>query len=218
MIFSLLALFCFAAQAVEITPTTRVAQSIEFSDDMSFKNLDLAVERQLRSASYQALKGKIKFGTKVYPKIVLRDSLVLLKSITAQTRNCLQKNSRESCMNFFNKELNAKFAIYRPVPKAGEQGHQRTVKTTQFTSYYSPDLIGSRVRTDKYTRAIYKRPTEAADQNHTRVAIDYHGALEGKGLELFYVDASFYDIYLLHVQGGGRIKIMNADGSCLAAI
>jgi membrane-bound lytic murein transglycosylase A len=212
MIFSLLALVSFAAHAVEITPTVRVKQSIEFADDMSFKNLDLAITRQLASVGYQHLSGSIRFGTLYYPKTVLRDSLLLLQDIVSKTRACLTKDTKEACMAFFNRELNDKFAIYAPVPKKGEQGYRKS-KTTQFTSYYSPDLTGSRVRTDRFTRAIYKTPTNPADQNFTRTQIDYHGALEGKGYELFYVEDSFYDIYLLHVQGGGRIKILNPDGT-----
>lgn len=213
MIFGALLLFSFAAQAqTQITPTTRVHQSIEFSDDMSFKNLDLAIERQLAASSYRNLTGNIRFGTLTYPRTVLRDSLLLLKQITGETRECLQKNTKESCMAFFNRELNAKFNIYRPVPGKGEQGYGK-VNTTQFTSYYSPDMTGSRVRTERFSRAIYRMPDNAADLNYTRVDIDYKGALDGKGLEIFYVSDSFYDLYLLHIQGGGRIKVYNEDGT-----
>ena len=65
--------------AVEITPTIRLNQSISFADDMNFANLDLAIERQLTSYDIQGLAGDIRFGTKVYPRKVMRDSLVLLK-------------------------------------------------------------------------------------------------------------------------------------------
>src|SRR5690606_28741565 len=81
---------------------------------------------------------------------------------------------------------------------------------THFTSYYSPDFNGSRVPTERFKRPIYKKPTNG--ENPTRVEIDYHGALAGKGLELFYVEESFYDLYLLHVQGGGRITLHNENG------
>jgi membrane-bound lytic murein transglycosylase A len=212
MIFSLLIFISFGAHAIEVTPTTRVHQSIEFSDDMSFRNLDLAIERQLASANYRNLNGSIRFGTLTYPKSILKDSLILLKSIVGETRACLQKNTKESCMGFFNKELNERFNIYKPVPARGEDGYRKE-KTTHMTSYYSPDLTGSRVRTARFNRAIYKKPSNPADQNFSRVQIDYYGALEGKGYELFWVEDSFYDLYLLHVQGGGRIKILNPDGT-----
>src|SRR5690606_39167579 len=86
-------------------------------------------------------------------------------------------------------------------------------KLTKFTSYYSPDLHGSRVRTNRYSRPIYKKPVLPEDRNFTRVEIDYHGALAGKGNELFWVEESFYDLYLLHVQGGGRINLFDEKGN-----
>lgn len=212
MIFCFLVLISLGAQAVEVTPTRRVYQSIEFSDDMSFKNLDLAIERQMNSNGYRNLSGTIRFGTMTYPKSVLKDSLILLQEIVNETRACLQKSTKESCMGYFNNQLNTRFNIYRPAPSRNERGYKNP-KTTHMTSYYSPDLTGSRVRTPRFNRAIYKMPTNPADQNFSRVQIDYKGALEGKGYELFWVEDSFYDLYLLHVQGGGRIKIHNPDGT-----
>lgn len=196
----------------EVTPTTRLNQSLTFSDDMQFENLDLAVERQLKSFAIGGLAGTIKFGTKTYPKSILKDSLLLLQSLARDARDCMKSNPESVCLNVFNAEINARFAFYVPVPGKAEPGY-RSKKTTKFTSYYSPDLNGSRVPTERFKRAIYKKPTNTADQNYTRVAIDYKGALAGKGLDIFYVEESFYDLYLLHVQGGGRITINNPDGS-----
>lgn len=196
----------------EATPTQRVYQSLNFADDMSFENLDLAIERQLNSNNYRSLKGTIKFGSKSYPKTVLRDSLLLLRSLTQEARRCLKVNPEAVCMNAFNQAINEKFAIYIPVPSKKEPGY-RTKSTTKFTSYYSPDLHGSRVPTERFKRAIYRKPDLPSEQNHTRVDIDYRGALAGKGYEIFWVEESFYDLYLLHVQGGGRINVFNPDGT-----
>lgn len=196
----------------EVTPTARLNQSLTFADDMQFENLDLAIERQLKSFAVGGLSGTIKFGSKVYPKTVLKDSLLLLQTLARDARDCIKTNPESVCLNMFNAEINARFAFYVPVPGRNEPGY-RTKKTTQFTSYYSPDLNGSRVPTERYKRAIYKKPENPADQNYTRVAIDYKGALAGKGLDIFYVEESFYDLYLLHVQGGGRITINNPDGT-----
>lgn len=194
------------------TPTRRVTQSIDFADDMDFQNLELAIERQLSAYDVMGLKGSIRFGTKVYRRTVLRDSLSLLRDLTIMAKTCFKSYEKSFCLNTFNAEVNRRFAIYKPIPKKGELGYRKT-KTTQYTSYYSPDLVGSRVKSARFSRAIYGMPTNPADQNYTRVQIDYKGALEGKGHELFYVEDSFYDLYLLHVQGGGRIKIINPDGS-----
>lgn len=205
-------LFISGSLMAEVTPTARLNQSLTFSDDMQFEKLDLAIERQLNSFAVGGLAGTIKFGTKVYPKTILKDSLVLLQVLARDARDCMKSNPESVCLNMFNAEINARFAFYVPVPGKTEQGY-RSKKTTQFTSYYSPDLHGSRVPTERFKRAIYKKPENPADQNYTRVAIDYKGALAGKGLDIFYVEESFYDLYLLHVQGGGRINITNPDGS-----
>ena len=205
LLITLLALYSGLSLAQEVTPTTRLQQSVTFSDDLQFENLDLAIERQLTSFARIGLKGQIKFGTKVYPKTVLKDSLLILRDLTKKALSCQRTKPATACLDQFNLEMNTKFAIYVPVAK-------KKRAQTKFTSYYSPDLHGSRVPTEKYKRAIYRKP-DAPHDNYTRVAIDYHAALAGKGYEIFWVEESFYDLYLLHVQGGGRINIFNADGT-----
>jgi membrane-bound lytic murein transglycosylase A len=195
----------------EMTPTELLDQSLEFSDDLNFDNLDLAISRQLKSYDRSGLKGTIQFGKTVYPKTVLRDSLVLLKDISDSTKTCMKINSEASCLINMNRQLNEKFAIYVPVPGESEAGFGKK-ETTKFTSYYSPDVNGSRIPTERFKRAIYRKPAPPHD-NYTRVEIDYQGALQGKGLEIFWVEESFFDLYLLHVQGGGRINIHNTDGT-----
>ncbi len=205
--------FCLSGFAQEVTPTSRVYQSIEFTDDLDFQNLSLAIDRQLTSYEVQGMGGTIKFGSVNYPKSVLKESLLLLKEITENGKECLVEQTREYCHTQINTKLNASFLIYKPIPKKTEMGFRTGRNSTHFTSYYSPDLTGSRVKTEKYKHAIYKKPADESQQNYTRVQIDYQGILEGKGLELFYVEDSFFDLYLLHVQGGGRIKIFNEDGT-----
>jgi len=208
----ILALVCTSAFAQEVTPTKRLYQTLDFSDDLDFQNMDLAIARQLKAYERINLKGQIKFGTKVYPKTVLKDSILLLKTISENYQSCMKVNSKEACLQEMNKAMNDQFAIYVPVPKSSEPGYGKKL-TTKFTSYYSPDLTGSRTPTERFKNAIYSKPAEQHLQNFTRVQIDYKGALQGKGYEIFYVEDSFYDLYLLHVQGGGRINIINPDGS-----
>lgn len=210
----LLALISLNLWAVENTPTIRVNQSIEFSDDMRFENLELAIDRQLVAYAANGLAGTIRFGNTTYKKTVLRDSLLTLKSIARDGKNCLLERALIDCLNNFNVDINNNFAIYRPLPSKSEAGYSKPRElSSKFTSYYSPDMTGSTVRTARYNRPIYGLPRDTRDQNFTRVQIDFQGALRGKGLELFWVDNSFFDIYLLHVQGGGRIRIQNDDGT-----
>lgn len=191
----------------QITPTQRLNQTLEFADDMDFESMDLVIERQLKSFEQMGLAGTIKFGTKTYPKAVLKDSLLLFQELSAKARDCFKIAVRESCLQSFNASLNEKFAIYIPVASKSKN------LKTKFTSYYSPDLHGSRTPTERYKRAIYRMPEVVADRNFTRVDIDYKGVLQGKGYEIFWVEESFYDLYLLHIQGGGRINITNPDGT-----
>lgn len=202
----------FSVFATEITPTVLVEQSVSFADDMKFSNLDLAVDRQLTSYLAQGLQGDIRFGSKVYPKKVLRESLLLLKELVTAAKKCHETQPESVCLDQFNLEVNNKFAIYKPIPKKSEEGFMNEL-TTKYTSYYSPDLTGSRVPTERFNHAVYRMPIEPELQNFSRVDIDYKGALAGKGYEIFWVENSYFDLYLLHVQGGGRINLENADGT-----
>ena len=209
LVFLMSALNCLA---VEVTPTVLVNQSLSFVDDLDFANLNLAIERQLSSYDLRGLSGDITFGQKVYPKIVLKESLVLLRELAEENKQCLATQAKETCLDILNREINEKFLIYKPVPKKTENGYKAEL-TTKYTSYYSPDVTGSRTPTERYNHAIYSMPKEASLQNFSRVEIDYKGALAGKGYEIFWVEDSYFDLYLLHVQGGGRINIVNPDGS-----
>jgi membrane-bound lytic murein transglycosylase A len=204
-------LFSLNLKAQEVTPTERVYQSLDFVDDIDFANIDLVIDRQLAAYRRMGLRGTIRFGTKEYPRTVLQESLESLRALAHQFKHCQVKTPKVQCQQQFNQQMNRLFAIYRPVPAAGELGHGR--QQTHFTSYYSPDISGSRVPTERFKNVIYRLPTDPADRNFSRVEIDFHGALKGKGLELFYVEDSLYDLYLLHVQGGGRIRIHNPDGT-----
>jgi membrane-bound lytic murein transglycosylase A len=208
---SLIFLFISLNVTAETTPTRRLYQSLNFSDDIQFENLSLAIDRQLRSYKQIGLRGTIKFGNDTYQKSVLKESLELLNELTLATRKCLENSAEVYCLNIFNAQINARFAFYVP-QQSMAPAHSKTISGTKFTSYYSPDLHGSRTPTERFKRAIYRQP-EVPHNNYTRVAIDYHGALDGRGYEIFWVEESFYDLYLLHVQGGGRINIFNPDGS-----
>ena len=207
----ILASFTAHAQT-EITPTQRSYESISFEDDLDFDNIELAIARQLRSYDRMGLKGSIRFGTKVYPKIILRDSLLHFQKLAQKAKECLKKRVvRTNCYDQFNASMNEDFAIYKTVPGKEESGYGKK-QWTKFTAYYSPDFHGSRTPTERFNKAIYSMPTNELDRKQTRVDIDYNGALKGKGLELFYVEESFYDLYLFHVQGGGRIHVYDSSG------
>lgn len=97
-----------------------------------------------------------------------------------------------------------------------------------FTGYYESSLNGSRKKTKKFWYPLYKRPPELVlsqgkekkwgvlswgkvSPYYDRAAID-EGVLEGKGLELVWVDDPV-EAFFLHVQGSGRVKL--PDGTVM---
>ncbi|MCE3255013.1 MAG: murein transglycosylase [Rickettsiaceae bacterium] len=79
-----------------------------------------------------------------------------------------------------------------------------------FTGYYVPELRGSKVKTDIYKYPIYSKPTDLTLEPYfTREEIE-NGALNQKGLELFYVSDPV-DLFFMQVQGSGRVIL--EDGS-----
>lgn len=195
--------------AQEITPTERVAQSLSFEDDMDLNLLDKAIDRQLENYSKRGLKGTIQFGSKTYPRTILKESLLELKKIAAQTKDCLLASERETCYADMSLAMNQRFVIYRPLPKSTERGYAD--KKTFFTSYYTPDFRGSREKSAEYKNPIYALPATDADRTRTRVEIDFDKKLAGKGLEFLWVKETLFDIYFMHIQGGGRVVL--PDGS-----
>jgi membrane-bound lytic murein transglycosylase A len=102
------------------------------------------------------------------------------------------------------------------------------------TGYYEPELEGSRERSEKYQVPVYRRPDDIVQVKpdhlralyndslsvmrrsgdelvpyYTRAEID-SGALDGKGLELLYLDDPV-ELFFMQIQGSGRVRL--TDGS-----
>ena len=131
--------------------------------------------------------------------------------------------SAEAARAFFESE-------FRPflVRTAGGSGF--------FTGYYEPEVNGSRVRTNRFTVPIYRRPDDLVDVDARspppglsagtsfarqterglapypdRRAIEC-GALAGRGLELVWLDNPV-DVFFIHIQGSARVRL--ADGALI---
>lgn len=93
---------------------------------------------------------------------------------------------------------------------------------TLFTGYYEPELSGAREKTGPYRYPVYSVPPEIVpDETATaepaepwlsRRQIEENGVLEGRGLEIAWVDDPV-DLFFLQVQGSGRIRLR--DGTVL---
>ena len=108
---------------------------------------------------------------------------------------------------------------------AGEQASARTFfelffrpvlieegRPALFTGYFEPELYGSRIRTGRFRYPIYRRPPGLPSGPwHTRAEIENRGLLEGRGLELAWVDDPV-DVFFLQIQGSGRIRFKDGTG------
>lgn len=83
-----------------------------------------------------------------------------------------------------------------------------------FTGYYEPELSGSRTRSATHRWPIYRTPPELRPgvKWYTRAEIEEYRLLQGRGLEIAWIDDPV-DVFFLQVQGSGRIRL--TDGSAI---
>ncbi|MCG6901544.1 MAG: MltA domain-containing protein [Rhodobacter sp.] len=83
-----------------------------------------------------------------------------------------------------------------------------------FTGYFEPELKGSRTRGGRFQYPLYRKPPEIRNGTAwlSRAEIEETGILDGRGLEIAWIDDPV-DVFFLHIQGSGRIRL--TDGSML---
>ena len=191
------------------TPTKKVTGDAipHFSDDILFERLDQVIQRQLEFDKKTPRKGKIRFGKTTYPLSHVRKTLRTFLEVAAEHRTCMElaenNEQKESCQTKLNQKIRNQFDVFSPDLKAGDPRHGQE-KDTFFTSYYTPTLKASRVRTDRFKYGIYKLPKNSRLRKATFNQIYFKDKLEGKNLALFYVE-DLFELYFLHIQGGGKI-------------
>ncbi|HEY9022565.1 murein transglycosylase A [Seohaeicola sp. SP36] len=79
-----------------------------------------------------------------------------------------------------------------------------------FTGYFEPELSGSLSPSDRFRFPVYRMPPEAREASVwlSRSEIETTGALQGRGLEIAWVDDPV-ELFFLQIQGSGRIKLPN---------
>ncbi|MDG4646953.1 MltA domain-containing protein [Roseibacterium sp. SDUM158017] len=96
--------------------------------------------------------------------------------------------------------------FFRPVLIGGDE-------PALFTGYFEPELDGSRIRTPRYRFPIYRVPPELGNGPWlSRAEIETTGVLEGRNLEIAWVDDAV-ELFFLQIQGSGRIRM--TDGSII---
>lgn len=113
---------------------------------------------------------------------------------------CALASSQPSARTFF--EL-----FFRPVVINAEE-------QALFTGYFEPELNGSRRRGGRYQYPLHSLPPELKKGGlwHSRRDIEERGLLDGRGLELVWIDDPV-EKFFLQIQGSGRVKL--AEGGAM---
>ncbi len=184
-----------------VTPTHLVDSSkIQFEDDLDFSQLSIAIERQIKAYAdgRVPLNGSIQFGSDIFPKSILKDTLIEFRALAEGAANCIRNTSRKDCIASFRTSVRDQYLVYSP-----------NQSESFFTAYYSPEYEGSLTPSPKYALPLYKKPDSAGLTSLTRSQIIFDERLKGKNLEIAYLDASLFDLYMLQVQGGGRVDLID---------
>lgn len=195
-----------------VTPTRKVdlKEWPRLVDDLDFKDMEVAIDRQLVRYQQKDLSGTIQFGNQRYPLTKAVESLKRFRRHALDYQKCVAKSNKTTCASSFQNVMQKEFHLYAPVltpddPRYGEE------KQTLFTAYYTPLIRGRTTRDSRFRYGVYDKPLSSSLASSTRKQIDFEGVLNGKGFDLFYSD-DLFELYLLHVQGGGRVMLENKSG------
>ena len=119
------------------------AADIDFSDDLNFESLELAVERSIHYYEGAGENYVFRMPDKRVDARLLKDSLKGFLSLLRSKDNHTKLKD----------VIAAKFDVYR-VKGEGDSGK------VFFTGYYEPLLEGSLVRTEQYRYPIYRVPPD----------------------------------------------------------
>lgn len=195
------------------TPTKKLkaASFPAFADDLDFRGLKLALRRQIKRFESKNLTGKIVMGGVTYPLTKVRDSVVVFDQVLDQFFSCSAARPKDVCYREFNQAIRARFNVFTPAltkkdPRFGRENF------ALFTGYNTYAVEGRLTRDAEFKHPIYINPRANGLNGKTRVDIHFDSAFDGKGLELFYVK-SLFDIYMMHVQGSGKVLYSRPDGT-----
>ncbi len=183
-------------------------------DDLDAESLVLAVSRSLEYYDRLPSGWQYRIGDTLYSVQELKESLLLFLNICLNAASDEERDAR----------IRETFDVYRSAGN-GEAGQ------VVFTGYYEPVLQGSLEKTERFRYPIYRVPDDAVvvylgkfwskyrgerlvgrvEKGElvpypTRAEIDGKGYLDGKGLEIVWVDDPV-ELFFLHIQGSGRILL-----------
>lgn len=185
------------------------------ADDLELEGIELSLQRQKKAFKRRSMSGSLTIGGKKYKLSVIEKTLKNFEKEVKRIKKCFKDTDREACWEEFNLRLKERFDFYRPLVKQ-KSGRKPSLAPMQknfahFTGYYSPTIQGSLTKTSEFPYAIYTKPKSDRERRYTREQIIFEKKLEGKGLNLFYIK-DLFALYLLHLEGGGRVVIKTAGG------
>ncbi len=206
----MIAFACPTFAGTVVTPTEKVPNSQWpfFTDDLNFVGLKTVLTRQLNRFKTVNLNGTIQYGADQYPLTKVRDSLSRFLAIVEQYQACSPAGGVK-CIEWVNRELRRRFNLYQPHLVPGDP-HYGENDPAFFTAYYTPLMTVSKTRIGVFQHGIYALPRSLALKQKSRDQIDFHDALENRGLDLFY-GSDLFNLYLMQVEGGGHLLVKDGN-------
>lgn len=168
----------------------------QFADDASYETMMTAITRQEGAFNRRSLSKNLIIAGQSYPMSVMKETLLAFKALWQTRHQCLQ-NGGADCQAKFAQKMREDFNWYRPLVSGRTDAH--------FTGYYSPTFYAKKKSRAGFQYGLYQMPKDTNDRQYSRNDILFDKRLEGKGLELFYMDDPF-ELFLLHVEGGGVVE------------
>ncbi len=190
----------------------------EIRDDHTMSSLERAIENNLDYLSRLDADHVFQYGERAVPCSHVR---------TTQEEFLALVRKRPSS-NALARAIRKDYDLYRA---SGRKGNRRVL----FTGYFEPVYEGSLIPDHNYRHPLYRRPPDLLRIDlspfgrglegkritariegqkllpyHSRRDIEEGGALQGKGLELAWLQDPV-DVAFLHIQGSGRIRLPDGD-------
>ena len=222
-------LLLLLACAPEVKPPVAAPQALvklqphqfpDFSDDMSYGSLEIAVNQSLDYLKRLDASTPFRFGPDTFTASHLARSIEAFHELIKESPSA----------DKLRKTIETSFWVYRSV---GSDGQGKVL----FTGYYEPVLRGSLHPSQDHPYPVYRKPDDwvtvdlglfnpkyagerivgrYANQTvipcYSREDIDSEGHLRRKGCELLWV-SDRVDLFFLHIQGSGRVLL--DDGTAL---
>lgn len=196
-----------------LRPVSRVP-SLE--DDLGLPDFKKALQKNIAFLEKSDGLRLLRFGKEVFAK---PDYLDFLKSLAAAISKA--KSEEEALKSV------SQMAQFYEVYGSKKWGQ------VFVTGYFEPVIHGSAHRTERYSQALYRAPSDLLRVNlakfsekfsserayrgrthkneilpyYSRTEIDRNDALKGKNLEICWVDP--IDAFFLHIQGSGTVRLTN---------